>query len=284
MRIDLHAHSAISDGTDQPAELIRAAVRAGLDVVALTDHDTTAGWAEAAVEAGEHEITLIPGAEISTRIGTSSVHLLAYLFDPDEPALAAELERIRTDRVPRLQRMVDGMRALGSRVTWDDVLAAAPAAASLGRPHLADALVAVGEAQSREDAFSRLIGAGSPAYVPKYAPGTVDAIGMVQAAGGAAVIAHPWAHGRRGPLLDQDTLARLVAAGLVGLEVDHLDHDEATRAELRAVVRALGIVGTGSSDYHGLGKQGYDLGVCTTSPQSYEAILAASRHGTDPVT
>lgn len=284
MRIDLHTHSAVSDGTDTPAGLVRAAVAAGLDVVAITDHDTTASWAEAADAAALTDLTLIRGAEISTLINTSSVHLLAYLFDPDDAALAAELDQICDDRVPRLQRMTALARSeLGSRVTWEDVLAATGDAESVGRPHLADAFVALGEATSREDAFARLIGAGSRTYVSKYAPGTAAAITLVRAAGGVPVIAHPWSHGRRG-VLDRATLARLRDAGLVGIEVDHLDHDDATRAELRRIADDLGLVTTGSSDYHGNGKQGYGLGVCTTSPQSYEAILAAAgSNGVSPV-
>jgi predicted metal-dependent phosphoesterase TrpH len=168
-------------------------------------------------------------------------------------------------------------------VTWENVLAASGGAESVGRPHLADALIAIGETDSREDAFDRLIGPTGAAYVPKYAPNTLDAIAMVRTAGGVPVLAHPWARGRRGRL-DPPTLALLRDAGLVGIEVDHLDHDEGARNELRRLADDLDLVATGSSDYHGTGKQGYDLGICMTSPQAYEAILAAvGPNGLDPV-
>jgi predicted metal-dependent phosphoesterase TrpH len=284
MRIDLHTHSAVSDGTDTPTELVAAAVAAGLDVIAITDHDTTASWAEAADAAHVHDITVIRGSEISTQLDGSSIHLLGYLFDPDHAELAAELDKISRDRIPRLRRMTElAGTELGSRVTWEQVVAEAGGADSVGRPHLADAMVAIGEARSREDAFERLIGSRSPAYVPKYAPNTFTMITMLLDAGGVPVIAHPWARAVRGRL-DIPTLERLRDAGLVGLEVDHLDHDDRTREDLREVVADLGLVPTGSSDYHGTGKSGYRLGICTTSPHSYEAILAAvGPNGVDPI-
>jgi len=275
MRIDLHTHSAVSDGTDTPTELVHAAAAAGLDVVAITDHDTTASWAAAARAASETNLTLIRGSEISTQLGPRSVHLLGYLFDPDEPLLAAELDLIRDNRVPRLQEMTRRLQEQGVLVTWDDVLEQAGSAESVGRPHLADALVARGFVASREVAFATLLGWQSPAYVAKYSPDTAAAIRLVRAAGGVPVIAHPWAGGRRGAL-DLAMIASLIDAGLAGLEVDHLDHDDRTRAELRGTADDLGLIVTGSSDYHGTGKQGYGLGVCTTSPQSYEALLAAA--------
>ncbi len=287
MRIDLHTHSTVSDGTDTPTELVHAAVVAGLDVLGITDHDTTASWAEAvaATEAIRDDLTLIRGTEMSTQLDGSGVHLLAYLFDPDDAALAAELDHISNDRVPRLQRMTELARTeLGSRVTWDDVMAEAGGADSVGRPHLADALITIGEAASREDAFARLIGPDSRAYVPKYAPSTTVAIAMVRAAGGASVLAHPWARGRRGQL-GEATLRQLKEIGLVGVEVDHLDHDDETREELRRVADGLGLITTGSSDYHGTGKQGFGLGCNLTTPRAYEAIIAAvGPNGVDPVT
>jgi predicted metal-dependent phosphoesterase TrpH len=284
MRIDLHTHSAVSDGTDTPTELVRAAAEAGLDVVAITDHDTTASWPEAVRAAHDTDLTLIRGSEISTQVGERSVHLLGYLFDPDEPALAAELDRIRDNRIPRLQEITRRLREdQGLAITWADVVAQAGSADSVGRPHLADALVALRFVASREEAFATLLDWRSPAYVPKYAPDTATAIGLVRAAGGVPVIAHPWAGSRRG-VLDLALIAGLADAGLVGLEVDHLDHDENTREELRRVADDLGLLTTGSSDYHGTGKKGYDLGVCTTSPQAYEAILAAvGPNGIDPL-
>lgn len=276
MRIDLHTHSAVSDGTDAPADLVAKAAGEGLDVVALTDHDTTTGWAAAMAQATAAGIIVVPGAELST-IGPhdAGLHLLAYLFDPDDQSLAAELDQIRDDRVPRLRRMTERLRELGSSVSWDDVLEQGDAADSLGRPHLADALVARGEASSREDAFTRLIGSRSPAYIAKHAPMTVDVIKLVSAAGGVTVIAHPWSRGRRRSL-PPEAIADLAAIGLNGLEVDHPDQNDANRAELREVTATLGLIATGSSDYHGTGKVGHDLGICTTDPEAYEALIAAA--------
>jgi predicted metal-dependent phosphoesterase TrpH len=284
MRIDLHTHSAVSDGTDRPAELVENASAVGLDVVALTDHDTTLGWPEA-VAAGRHlGVVVVPGAEIST-IGPSgaALHLLAYLFDPADVDLAAELENIRGDRVPRLRRMTERLAANGSRVTWQDVLDEADEADSLGRPHLADALVARQEAASREDAFNRLIGTRSPAYVAKHAPLAIDMIRLVRAAGGVTVIAHPWSRGRRRGL-PPSAIATLADVGLAGLEVDHPDHDPATRTELAGLAGDLRLIATGSSDYHGTGKVGHDLGVCTTAPEAYEALVSKARPAASPAT
>ena len=284
MRIDLHTHSTVSDGTDTPTELMRAAAVAGLDVVAITDHDTTVGWAEAAEATGHNNLTLIRGSEISTQIGHRSVHMLGYLFDPREPVLAAELALIRDNRLPRLQEMTRRLREQqGLAITWADVLEQAGSTEAVGRPHLADALVARGFVASRDQAFATLLDWQSSAYVPKYSPDTAVAIGLVRAAGGVPVIAHPWAGGSRG-VLEVAMLASLREAGLVGLEVDHLDQDESSRDELRRIAHDLGLVITGSSDYHGTGKRGYHLGVCTTSPHAYEAILAAvGPGGLDPV-
>lgn len=275
MRIDLHTHSAVSDGTDRPAEVVGLAASMGLDVVALTDHDTTDSWAEAAAAAERHGITVVPGVEISTRSAAGhSIHLLAYLFDPTEPDLASALAQIRADRVPRLRRMLEGVRAMGAQITWEQVVERAGVAAAVGRPHLADALVDAGAASSREDAFVRWIGVGSPAYVPKRSPSTADAIRLVRAAGGVPIVAHPWSRGRRGGM-SADEISALVAAGLAGLEVDHVDHDAASRAQLRALAAELEIIATGSSDYHGTGKTiAYALGACTTSDEAYQAILA----------
>lgn len=275
MRIDLHTHSAVSDGTDSPAEVVRLAAEAGLDVVALTDHDTLDGWGEAAAAAARYGITVVPGVEISTRSPAGhSIHLLGYLVDPDEPEFAATLAQIRADRVPRLRHMLDGVRAMGAGITWEQVVERTGVAVSVGRPHLADALVDAGAASSREDAFERWIGVRSPAYVAKRSPATADAIRLVRAAGGVPVIAHPWSRGRKGGMSPED-ISTLVDAGLGGLEVDHVDHDPPARAQLRALAAELGITAIGSSDYHGTGKSAaYALGACTTSEQAYESLLA----------
>lgn len=281
MRIDLHAHSTASDGTDTPAELVRAAAGAGLDVVALTDHDTVGGYpaATAALHALDGGgLTLVTGAELSCRLGGTGVHMLAYLFDPREPELHRERELVRDDRVPRAQAMVDKLRDLGVPVTWEQVARIA-GDGSVGRPHIATALVEAGVVPTVSDAFSdEWLGDGGRAYVGKHELDPFEAIRLVKAAGGVTVFAHP-AAGRRGGTVPESVFAELAAAGLDGIEVDHMDHDELTRARLRALAEELGLLVTGSSDYHGSRKT-CRLGEFTTDPEVYREI---SRRATGAV-
>ncbi|MFE3070359.1 PHP domain-containing protein [Streptomyces sp. NPDC059247] len=269
MRIDLHTHSTASDGTDSPAELVRNAAAAGLDVVALTDHDTTRGHAEA-IAALPEGLTLVTGAELSCRIDGISLHLLAYLFDPEEPALLAERELVRDDRVPRARAMVGRLQDLGVPVTWEQVARIA-GDGSVGRPHVAEALVELGVVPDVSGAFtSDWLADGGRAHVGKHELDPIDAIRLVKAAGGVTVFAHPLAV-KRGQVLPESSIARLAEAGLDGIEVDHMDHDEATRARLRGLAKELGLLATGSSDYHGSRKT-CRLGEYTTDPEIYGEI------------
>ncbi len=247
VRIDLHVHSNASDGTDDPAVVMRRAAAAGLGVVALTDHDTQAGLAaaRAALPAG---LTLIPGMELSCQLGERSVHLLAYLFDPGDPALAAEAARVRDDRVYRAQAMTGRLAALGTGVTWEQVTAIAGDAV-VGRPHLARALVDAGAIATTAEAFSgKWIGDGGRAFVDRYAPPVERAVALVLAAGGVPVLAHPRSPGYQVPY---EVIEELARAGLAGVEVFHFDHDEAERARLAALAQAHGLIMTGGSDDHG---------------------------------
>ncbi|WP_405871521.1 PHP domain-containing protein [Streptomyces zaomyceticus] len=269
MRIDLHTHSTASDGTDSPAELVRNAAAAGLDVVALTDHDTTRGHAEA-IAALPEGLTLVAGAELSCRVDGIGLHMLAYLFDPAEPALLAERELVRDDRVPRARAMVGKLQELGVPVTWEQVARIA-GDGSLGRPHIAEALVELGVVPDVSGAFTpEWLADGGRAYVEKHELDPVDAIRLVKAAGGVTVFAHPLAV-KRGQVLPEASIARLAEAGLDGIEVDHMDHDEATRARLRGLAKELGLLTTGSSDYHGSRKT-CRLGEYTTDPEIYGEI------------
>jgi len=279
VRIDLHTHSRASDGTDTPAGLVHAAAAAGLDVVALTDHDTADGWAEAAEEATRVGIELVPGMEISTVHRGRAVHLLAYFPDPAYPPLAAELARILVGRAARVPTMVDRLNRLGVDITEDDVRLAAAGAAASGRPHVADALVTLGVVPDRTAAFDRYLGWGRPAHVDRYATPLEVAIRAVAGAGGVSVIAHPWGRGGPGGP-DEATFAALQELGLAGLEVDHQDHDADARGQLRAIARNLDLVVTGSSDYHGVGKTDHDLGCNTTAPEEYERLTSARATGT----
>ena len=285
MRIDLHTHSRASDGTDTPRDLVRAAAAADLDVMAITDHDTASGWDEAAAAAAEVGIQLVRGMEISTRHQGVGVHLLAYLPDPTHPGLVAALDKILAGRSSRVPAMLDKLREIDIDLDLADVRRVADGTAATGRPHVADALVELGAVADRGEAFRTLLNPGKPAYVDRYAAPLVDMIGSVTAAGGVTVIAHPWGrHGSGEP--GEETLAGLVEVGLVGIEVDHQDHDAEDRARLRAIGRNLGLVMTGSSDHHGLGKIDHDLGCNTTEPEQYERLLdlaaaTAARSGRD---
>ncbi|WP_326598851.1 PHP domain-containing protein [Streptomyces sp. NBC_01803] len=279
MRIDLHTHSTASDGTDSPAELVRGAAAAGLDVVALTDHDTVAGWPEAAA-ALPPGLTLVTGAEISCRLDGISLHMLAYLFDPDEPELARERDLLRDDRVPRAKAIVAKLRELGVPVTWERVRELADGA--VGRPHIATAMVETGVIPDVSAAFtSEWIADGGRAHVEKHELDARTAVRLIRNAGGVAVFAHPLA-ARRGRIVSDEAITELVAAGLDGVEVDHMDHDPPTRDRLRAMARDLGLLTTGSSDYHGTRKTCV-LGEHTTSPEVYDEITTRAK-GTRPIT
>lgn len=277
MRIDLHTHSRASDGTQAPGELVRAAAEAGLDVVALTDHDTADGWDEAAAAAVDAGISLVRGMEISTRhAGGRGVHLLAYLPDPTYPPLVDELARILGGRDARVPEMLERLRECGIEIDAEDVRRAAGVTTATGRPHVADALVALGAVRDRDEAFAKYLSAGRPAYVDRYATPLAQMVRIVAGAGGVSVIAHPWGRHQR-TSLDESALAELADRGLAGIEVDHQDHDEDERRDLRAIARNLGLVATGSSDHHGTGKVGHDLGCNTTDPDEFARLLELAR-------
>ncbi|MFB7270344.1 PHP domain-containing protein [Streptomyces sp. NPDC056244] len=282
MRIDLHTHSTASDGTDTPAELVRNAAAAGLDVVALTDHDSTRGHAEATAALADldRDLTLVTGAELSCRLDGISLHLLAYLFDPYEPELLRERELVRDDRIPRARTMVGKLQELGVPITWEQVARIA-GDASLGRPHIATALVQLGVVETVSDAFTpEWLANGGRAYAEKHELDPFEAIRLVKAAGGVTVFAHPQAV-KRGEVVPDSAVERFAAAGLDGIEVDHVDHDAPTRARLRAQAADLGLLVTGSSDYHGSRKP-VPLGAYTTDPEVY-AELTRRASGALPV-
>ncbi|GAB3703690.1 PHP domain-containing protein [Mariniluteicoccus flavus] len=272
MRIDLHTHSSVSDGTDPPETLVRKAKAAGLDVVALTDHDTFAGLPEAEAAGHEAGVVVVPGMEMSTTLDGRSVHLLAYGMDVTDAPLLAELERILEGRDGRLPAVLALLAGLGMELTEDDVRAQAGSAPALGRPHIADALVAKGFVADRTEAFDRFLHDGGPAHVERYACDLERGIALVRGAGGVPVIAHPWGRGSRG-VLTADVLGSLVRDhGLAGFEVDHHDHGPEARETLRTLARDLDCLGTGSSDHHGLGKVDHELGSNLTTPQMYARL------------
>ena len=276
MRIDLHTHSSVSDGTESVPELLASARDAGLDVVALTDHDTTGGWpdVEAARPAG---LTVVPGMEMSCRWFPDdqppiSVHLLAYLFDPVHPGFAAERARLREERLERGERIVAALAADGYPVRWAEIVERSGGGV-VGRPHIARALVKAGAADSVDHAFATLLHHRSPYYAAKADTDVREGIALVRAAGGVPVFAHGLAT-KRGRVVGDAAIVAMAQAGLLGLEIDHPDHSADERAHLRGLADDLGLITTGSSDYHGTNKT-TPIGACTTDPDQYAAILAA---------
>lgn len=265
MRIDLHAHSNVSDGTETPAGVIISAVSAGLDAVALTDHDSTDGWESAAAAAREHGIAFVPGMEISCRTEKGiSVHLLSYLHDPTHAGLLEEITKSKDARLTRAEHMVT-LLSEDYPLTWDDVIHHVAPGATVGRPHIADALVAAGVVADRTEAFTSILTSHSRYFVQHYAPNPAVAVELVRAAGGVPVFAHPVASSR-GRIVGEQTYRDMIDAGLLGLEVEHRDNPEEGRTFLRGLAAEHVLLMTGSSDYHGAGKPNL-LGENTTSPE-----------------
>ena len=267
---DLHLHSVHSDGTEPPAQVMQAVHRRGLRTAALTDHDSTAGWAEAAEAATSLGMTFIPGMEFSAVHGRRSVHVLAYLFDADDAALRAEADRIRVARIGRAEQIV---AAIGRDydLTWDDVVAQTGDGATVGRPHIADALVARGLARDRSEAFAGILHPSAGYYVPHYAPDAATAVRLIVAAGGVPIIAHPSPAGRD-RMMPISALEELIGLGLAGFELGHRENTPTGVATLRALVERHDLIVTGSSDYHGLGKPNIP-GEHTTSDEMVARII-----------
>jgi 3',5'-nucleoside bisphosphate phosphatase len=273
MRIDLHTHSSLSDGTDSPEEVVRKAAAAGLDVVALTDHDTFDGLDAAVAEGERVGVQVLRGMELSCSRRGDSVHLLAYGANPANTDLAGEMVRVRGGRKGRLAGVLTKLAELGVPVSEAEVMAQVGDSPSVGRPHIADAMIKAGHVRDREEAFERFLAEGGPAHVPRYAIELERGIDLVHSAGGVAVIGHPWGRGRE-HVLPPAVLSALVADhALDGVEVDHQDHDAATRAQLRTLAAELGLLATGSSDYHGMGKLDHDLGCNTTAPEVFHNLV-----------
>jgi 3',5'-nucleoside bisphosphate phosphatase len=274
VRIDLHTHSTVSDGTDTPAELVANAAAAGLDVLAITDHDTTAGWAEAEASLPPG-LSLVRGTELSCvspdgRGGHCTVHLLAYLFDPEARAVVSEYARARAERRGRLAKIADRMAADGFPVSGETLLAAIPEGSTAGRPHLAMALIRAGVVSSVDEAFARFLNDRGRYYLPSSRTPIEDALEMIQEAGGVTVLAHAFAT-HRGPTVTADVIKELAGLGLSGVEVNHPDHDEDARKRLRRLADELDLITTGSSDYHGTNKV-ISLGQETTEPDQLAEI------------
>lgn len=274
MRIDLHVHSSISDGTDTPTRLVMQALSADLDVIGLCDHDTFDGITEAAEAGRRVGVSVLPGIEVSAEIAGRGVHVLGYGCDAQDAELNAELKRIRSGRADRIAPTIDALREAGLEITVADVEAIAIGAPSVGRPHIADALVAKGYVADRDEAFATYLAEGQPGFVGRYAPSVERVIDLIHGARGAAVIAHPWGRGGE-EVVTAEYLAQLVSEHqLEGIEVDHQDHTADQRELLFRLGARLGLIRTGSSDYHGRGKSGHDLGSNLTRKSAYLDLIA----------
>lgn len=269
--IDLHLHTTASDGTLSPAALVRRAAEAGLTILSVTDHDTVAGLPEARATASSRGIRLIDGIEITAVEGTRDVHMLAYFFDPENPALLDFLAAQRADRVRRVEEMAARLHALGAPIDSSRLLQAVARepGRSVGRPQLAAALVAAGFAESRDDAFDRLLGDDAPAYVPRRGATPGEVIALVAAAGGIVSLAHPG-------LLGQDAIVpRLANEGLAAIEVCHSDHDAADERHYRELAASLGTAVSGGSDFHGdSAHRTATIGVVTLPPEDLARLEA----------
>jgi predicted metal-dependent phosphoesterase TrpH len=275
--IDLHTHSSVSDGTETPTELVEAAIEAGLSTVALTDHDSTAGWNEAFAAASGTGLTIIPGMELSTNHGPASVHMLAYLFNALDGGIIAETAQIRDGRLHRAERIVEKISA-DYDITWDDVLAESSDGSTLGRPHIADALVRKGIVETRSAAFQTILHWRGGYYEKYYAPSPLKGVRMIVQAGGVPVLAHPATYGRYRPMEDA-FIGQLADEGLFGLEVGHRDNTDEGKERLLVLAKRFGLEITGSSDYHGEGKPNR-LAENTTSPEVLEKLIARATGST----
>ena len=270
--IDLHLHTTASDGALSPADLVARVAAAGITTLSVTDHDTTAGLTAARAAATARHLTFVPGIEITAVEGTRDLHVLGYFFDEREPRLLAFLAGQRADRLRRIHEIVDRLAVLGCPIDPAPLLAiASESGRSVGRPHIAYALVAAGHATDRDDAFERFIGEEAPAFVPRRGPSAADVVGLIRGAGGIASLAHPGLSRR------DDLIPALTAAGLAALEARHTDHDAATEAHYRTLARRHGLAVTGGSDFHGdISRHGGGLGSVTLSAEDF-ALLQERR-------
>ncbi len=275
--LDLHTHSTYSDGTTTIGDNVDAAAALGLDGIAITDHDTTAPFAEALAAGAEAGIEIIVGTEFSAEHEGLSVHVLGYWVDPDDEALAAELDRLRNERTNRARLIVAKLNDLGIGITFERVREIA-ADAPIGRPHIAKAVVELGAVATIDEAFVQLLADGGPAHIPKHAVAPDRAVDLLVAAGGAAVLAHPALYGDRETHggVPVEVIEQMVHAGLSGIEADHPDHTRAQRSHYRDLAKALDLVVTAGSDYHGDSKQ-LQLGSATTDRQTVERLRAARK-------
>lgn len=262
-QVDLHTHTTASDGKLTPAQLVRLASRLALKIIAITDHDSTTGVPEAREAGQAYGVEVIAGVEINTDVPNAEVHILGYFVDPDHAELNEQLARIREGRVDRVRKMAEVLTKMGAPVRFERILEIA-GEGSVGRPHVAQALVEAGHAHGYQDAFERFIGRNSPAYVERMKFTPIEACGLIRRAGGLPVLAHPVFFDKYGAIksaIDLDEmLPQMIAAGLAGLEVYYPNYDAVTQEFLLAIARRYGLLVTGGTDFHGAHVGQLDLG------------------------
>jgi len=268
MRADLHAHTTASDGTLAPDALVARAIERGLDVLAVTDHDSVAGIAAAVAAARGTALTVVPGVELSAVWEDRDVHVLGYFIDAEDAHLLAHLEDLRLARLHRAEAIVAALREAGYDVRIEEVLDLA-GGGSVGRSHVARALVNGGHVPSVPDAFANLLGRGRPFYVSKDVRSPVDVLEVIRSAGGLSVLAHP------GVTHVDDLVPTLVEGGLSGIEAFHAEHTPEDRERYARLAADLGLLVTGGSDFHGIGTPAAELGSVDLPPEAVERLLAA---------
>jgi 3',5'-nucleoside bisphosphate phosphatase len=270
---DLHTHTVHSDGTTTPEDNALMAKRLSLGGLALTDHDTVAGWTQMRDACAHYGLVFVPGIELSTERDGRSVHLLGYWVDPDDAALLAECDRLRNERVRRAQEICAKLAALGMPVDVDRVQQIA-GEAPIGRPHIASAMIEAGYVTEIAEAFDEFLADGGPAYVPKYAVDPLRGLRLLRDAGGAVVLAHPGVSEDGGGPVTAGLLNELSEAGLAGVETDHPAHEPEVVERWRDLAAKHALVTTGASDFHGERKD-LRLGERTTSAVTLELLRAA---------
>ncbi|MEE8491880.1 MAG: PHP domain-containing protein [Acidimicrobiia bacterium] len=258
MAVDLHTHSTYSDGSDSPAEIVSAAAAAGLEAVALTDHDNLNGILEAAAAADASEVELIPGVELSCEWQPGGMHLVVLWLEPGPGPLQDRLEILQAGRRQRNVDLIELLQQLDVDISYEEVVAEA-GGTGVGRPHVAAVLVRKGVVDSIPEAFDLYLASGRPAYVERYRLPPEEAIELARASGAVPIVAHPHTLGMTGTTLDQE-LRRLARHGLVGLECYYPEYEPDTRLELVERARDVGLVPSGGSDYHGTYKPGLEIG------------------------
>ena len=268
--IDLHTHTTASDGQDTPAELVNFAVQQGISVLGVTDHDTVEALAQVQRHADEAGITLIPGVELSTTVDRAEVHVLGYFVDINDDGFTGALAELAANRVSRIERMIEKLHGLGYHIDGDSILAQADFG-TIGRPHVARALIEIGAATDVSDAFDRFLKAGRPGYIPRDPFLPEDAVKLLADHGAIPTLAHPYSTRDI-----EGTLKRLVPAGLRGFETYYAEYSPEQHTELRAIADSWGLIPTGGSDYHGIGfREGRILGSAPVPAEVAERLFAA---------